>query len=254
MVCIYSNTFELFDHCLSVELSRLKPVLADYKNVKSKSKCLPGTQEKMQESILGHLRKSESRFVLLRGSPGTGKTAISLSIASDLDSKQRLAASFFWDKNQKGTGLDAIEKFPSTLARQLAVFSNDFKMSLVKHLRKPELELAQNLRLELQLKALVIEPMRDLFSSSKDRNVIILDGLDECEMALRSVMELVGMLHKLPPCFSVLVSCRPEPAVKDWVKAQGPTILCEDVDTVDEEEKVQIVRRIIENELEHSLQ
>src|SRR5260370_41077401 len=109
-------------------------------------------------------------------------------------------------------------------------------MSLVKHLRKPELELAQNLRLELQLKALVIEPMRDLFSSSKDRNVIILDGLDECETELQSLMELVDMLRELPACFSVLISCRREPSVKNWVKAQGPTILCEDVDTVDEEE------------------
>src|SRR5260370_9691801 len=128
-------------------------------------------------------------------------------------------------------------------------------MSLVKHLRKPELELAQNLRLELQLKALVIEPMRDLFSSSKDRNVIILDGLDECETELQSLMELVDMLRELPACFSVLISCRPEPAVKNWVhKAQGPTIPCEDVDTVDEDEKIQMVRRIIENELENSLQ
>ncbi|KAF8324169.1 uncharacterized protein EI90DRAFT_2875242, partial [Cantharellus anzutake] len=121
--------------------------------------------------------------VWLRGSPGMGKTAISLSIASDLEEQRTLAASFFWDKNQPGTGLDSIKQFPSTLAHQLASFNEEFKLSLVKRLRQRGLELAQNLPLEKQMSALVVEPMvdlKDLLLSSKDRLVIILDGLDEC--------------------------------------------------------------------------
>ncbi|KAF8324183.1 uncharacterized protein EI90DRAFT_2865178, partial [Cantharellus anzutake] len=124
-----------------------------------------------------------SRFVWLRGSPGMGKTAICLSIASYFENQGTLAASFFWDKNQPGTGLDSIQQFPSTLACQLASFHEEFKLALVKHLRQRGLEPVQNLPLEKQMRALVVEPMgdlKDLLLSSKDRFIIILDGLDEC--------------------------------------------------------------------------
>ncbi|KAF8313914.1 uncharacterized protein EI90DRAFT_2874539, partial [Cantharellus anzutake] len=62
------------------------------------SKCLENTRVRIQESILDHLEKREYRFIWLRGSPGTGKTAISMSVASTLAKQHRLAASFFWDK------------------------------------------------------------------------------------------------------------------------------------------------------------
>ncbi|KAF8343070.1 uncharacterized protein EI90DRAFT_2903239, partial [Cantharellus anzutake] len=137
----------------------------------------------MQESLLEHLKEAGNRFVWLRGSPGTGKTAISMSVASTLERQGTLAASFFWDKNRPGTGLDSIERFPSTLARQLARFDEDFKTSLVRHLRQQDLELVHHLPLGDQMKTLLIEPMRNLLAvlpSGKDRLVIILDGLDEC--------------------------------------------------------------------------
>ncbi|KAF8313923.1 uncharacterized protein EI90DRAFT_2884548, partial [Cantharellus anzutake] len=101
------------------------------------SKCLENTRVRIQESILDHLEKQEHRFVWLRGSPGTGKTAISMSVASTLAQQRRLAASFFWDKNQKGTGLDSIEHFPSTLARQLALFNTEYEGLLTNQLRQP---------------------------------------------------------------------------------------------------------------------
>ncbi|KAF8333219.1 uncharacterized protein EI90DRAFT_2832046, partial [Cantharellus anzutake] len=72
------------------------------------SKCVENTHVRIQESILDHLEKWEHRFVWLRGSPGTGKTAISMSVTSALDKQGHLAASFFWDKNQKGEGLDSV--------------------------------------------------------------------------------------------------------------------------------------------------
>ncbi|KAF8316994.1 uncharacterized protein EI90DRAFT_2867357, partial [Cantharellus anzutake] len=126
------------------------------------SECLPSTRDNIRESILGHLKDARNRFVWLRGSPGTGKTAISMSIASMLEGESALAASFFWDKNQKGTGLDSLELFPCTLARQLALFSPDFKVSLVKCLRRPDMRLFLKLSLEKQMRTLIIEPMNGL--------------------------------------------------------------------------------------------
>ncbi|KAF8327978.1 uncharacterized protein EI90DRAFT_2850423, partial [Cantharellus anzutake] len=124
-----------------------------------------------------------NRFVWLRGSPGSGKTAIAMSVASALEVQGALAASFFWDKNRTGSGLNSTERFPSTLAHQLASFDEDFRLSLVWRLRQRDLQLFQDLPLDKQMKALVIEPMHNLMETlppGKDRLVIILDGLDEC--------------------------------------------------------------------------
>ncbi|KAF8330914.1 uncharacterized protein EI90DRAFT_2828925, partial [Cantharellus anzutake] len=103
------------------------------------SECLENTRVRIQESILDHLENREHRFVWLRGSPGTGKTAISMRVASTFDKQNRLAASFFWDKNRKGAGLASIENFPSTLARQLALFNTEYEGLLVSRLRQPSL-------------------------------------------------------------------------------------------------------------------
>ncbi|KAF8328562.1 uncharacterized protein EI90DRAFT_1534817 [Cantharellus anzutake] len=241
------------------ELSRLKRAPAEHTCVTSKSECLPGTRVKIQESLIKHLREGENRFVWLRGSPGTGKTAISMSVASTFEKEGTLAASYFWDKNQTGSGLDSIELFPTTLARQLASFNEDFKFSLVKHLRRPALDSVQHFPLQRQINTLIIEPMRDLkdiWSLGKDRVVIVLDGLDECgdQERLESLMELVLAFQELPPIFSVLVSCRPEPGVIsawDKARAKGHVILCEDLDKVVVEETFQTVRCMVEEGLQH---
>ncbi|KAF8326202.1 uncharacterized protein EI90DRAFT_2930661, partial [Cantharellus anzutake] len=164
---------------LPAELSRLKPAPAEHIHVKSKSKCLPTTQTKTRKLILDHLEDAKNRFVWLRGSPGTGKTAIAMSVASTLKMQGTLAASFFWDKNQTGLGLDSTKQFPSTLAHQLARFNEDFKMSLVRCLRQPDLEFVQDLPLDKQMESLVLEPMYNLTVVLPGRPVIVLDGLDE---------------------------------------------------------------------------
>ncbi|KAF8328872.1 uncharacterized protein EI90DRAFT_1485933 [Cantharellus anzutake] len=239
------------------KLERLVRVAAEHTYVKSKSKCLPNTRDNTQRSILNLLKEAKSRFVWLRGSPGTGKTAISMSIASALEEEGTLAASFFWDKNQKGTGLDSLERFPSTLARQLALFDEDFKVLLIKCLTKPDSELVLSLDPKTQMKTLVLEPMNGLegiLSGSNKRVSIILDGLDECgdPEALESLMELVLLLHELPSAFAVLVSCRPEPTVLSaWNRArgQGLVIPCEDMDRIEWGDNFHTIRRMVEEEL-----
>ncbi|KAF8324984.1 uncharacterized protein EI90DRAFT_2203523 [Cantharellus anzutake] len=239
------------------ELSRLGPVAAEYMYVKSKSECLERTRVQIQTSLLEHLKVPENRFIWLRGPPGTGKTAICMSVASALNGQAALAASFFWDKNQAGTGLDSIEHFPSTLAHQLAVFNEDFKMSLVRHLRQPSLVFVKSLPLDKQMSALIIEPMRDVIEmlpSGKDRFIIILDGLDECGSpeAFDTLMKLVLQLHDLPSSFALLVSCRPESqVVRAWARAQsmGYVIPCEDTDMINKSETFHTICRMVDEGL-----
>ncbi|KAF8328588.1 uncharacterized protein EI90DRAFT_3126043 [Cantharellus anzutake] len=107
------------------------------------------------------------------------------------------------------------------------------------------------------MKALIIEPMRDLqdtLSSGKDRFIIVLDGLDECgsHEALEHLMKLVLALQELPPSFSVLVSCRPEPGViSAWSEARtkGLVVPCEDVDEIAYDENFRIIYVMVEEGL-----
>ncbi|KAF8333234.1 uncharacterized protein EI90DRAFT_643170 [Cantharellus anzutake] len=248
------------------ELLKLHKVDAQYSSVISRSECLESTRVEIQRSILDRLKERGHRFVWLRGSPGTGKTAISTSVASTLDKRNHLAASFFWDKNQKGTGLDSIKYFPSTLARQLASFNAEYEGLLVSHLRQPlSLKIVPDSVLEKQMKAWIIDPMHELksiLSSSDGRFGIVLDGLDECgtQEELECLMKLVLILDELPAAFAVLVSCRPESSVTSaWGRARsrGLVIPCEDVDALAKGEKFHTVRRIVEeglrNRIEESL-
>ena len=85
----------------------------------------------MSESITELLNQHNGRFIWLQGSPGSGKTVITKSIADGLARDKRLAASFFWDKTGSRANSNTIELFPSTLASQLAMFSRDYEALLV---------------------------------------------------------------------------------------------------------------------------
>ncbi|KAF8336495.1 uncharacterized protein EI90DRAFT_181562 [Cantharellus anzutake] len=175
-----------------------------------------------------------------------------MSVASTFDKQSRLAASFFWDKNRKGAGLASIEHFPSTLARQLAMFNPEYESLLVSRLR--QLKGALGSALEKQMRAWIIDPMHKLLSLGEERIIIILDGLDECgtQEELTSLMKLVLILDELPAAFAVLVSCRPESSVVSaWVRARarGLVIPSEDVDIVAEEENFHTIHRMVEEGL-----
>src|SRR6266478_6136901 len=86
-VCLHVYIWDYNSTLASAAFSKLVRANAEYKCVKSKSKCIESTRVQIQESIIAHLTKRENRFVWLCGSPGTGKTAISMSVASTLDTR-----------------------------------------------------------------------------------------------------------------------------------------------------------------------
>ena len=106
-------------------LSKLPVADAEYISV-TKSQCFETTRTGIRGFITELFDHHNGRFIWLRGSPGTGKTAIAKSIAYSLARDKRLAGSFFWDKTGSRANTNTIELFPSTLASQLATFSRDY--------------------------------------------------------------------------------------------------------------------------------
>ena len=204
------------------------------------------------ESIITRFSGRGARFVWLRGSPGTGKTAIAKSLCEDLDNNQRLAASFFFDKNRGVDGVDSTARFISTLAFQLGNINRVYRRLLVGILRNQPNILHTSLTRQLQ--ALIIEPMRKACEGryfSNTRHIIVLDGLDECreKSPLDDLMELVTQLQQLPDHFIIFVSSRPEqPILHAWEDFEGPLHI-EDLDTVNA--KSDIRRYVIQHLRDH---
>ena len=159
-------------------LRTLNPAAAEFSAV-PKEQCMKQTRVGVLESIIGHFSERDARFVWLRGSPGTGKTAIAKSLCEDSDNNQRLAASFFFDKNRGADGVDSTPRFISTLAFQLGNVNRVYRRLLVGILRNQPNIL--HTPLARQLQALIIEPMRTACEGryfSNTRHIIVLDGLD----------------------------------------------------------------------------
>ena len=216
-------------------LRTLNSATAEFSAV-PKEQCMKQTRVGVLESIIGHFSERDARFVWLRGSPGTGKTAIAKSLCEDSDNNQRLAASFFFDKNRGADGVDSTARFISTLAIQLGNVNRVYRRLLVGILRnQPNILHTSLIR---QLHALIIEPMRTACEgSSNTRHIIVLDGLDECgeKSPLDDLMELVTQLHQLPDHFIIFISSRPEqPILHAWGNFEGPLHI-EDLDTFNAE-------------------
>ena len=99
-------------------LRTLNPAGAEFGAV-PKEQCMKQTRVDVLESIIAHFSELGTSFVWLRGSPGTRKTAVAKSLCEELDNNQRLAASFFFDKNRGADGVDSTARFISTLAFRL---------------------------------------------------------------------------------------------------------------------------------------
>ncbi|KAF6758645.1 hypothetical protein DFP72DRAFT_1064755 [Ephemerocybe angulata] len=202
-------------------------------------KCLPETRVAVQEEILSWITKGDEdrepkKILWLSGPAGSGKTAITGSVAEACKERGLLAASFFFSSFSGSANRRSKRCFVSTLAYQLIqhdVFQPMEETIFSSIQRNPAIF---DTRLSDQLESLVLSPLRTLGPrSSAGPKVLIIDGLDEClsdpfdtatwgvqQRKERDQLEILAVLLQaaVDPAFPfrILLASRPEPIIKNF--------------------------------------
>ncbi|KIM71237.1 hypothetical protein PILCRDRAFT_830480 [Piloderma croceum F 1598] len=163
------------------DLSKLlDPLDAAYNRNGPIAKCLQGTRERLIATIVGWIDGDMDRPICwLNGPAGSGKSAVSQTVAELCDASRRLAASFFFFR---GAGdRSRITRLIPTLAYQLSISIPATKPFIQDMLRTDPLIVRQALRYQFQ--KLVIEPILAVTDTNTTTTpmIIFVDALDECD-------------------------------------------------------------------------
>src|SRR6202046_2928972 len=141
------------------------------------SGCLAGTRQEIIGKIVEWIDGSSNQpMCWLNGAAGSGKSAISRTIAKLCEGSNRLGASFFF---LRGAGRrSTITHFISTLAYHLA-FSVPATKAYIENALKRDPHIVHR-SLERQFRQLIIDPVRSVTGPLLPM-VITIDALDECD-------------------------------------------------------------------------
>src|ERR1700734_215626 len=159
-------------------LALLDPVPdATYNSMGGGSGCMEGTRQEVIGKIVGWIDGgSDWPIGWLNGAAGSGKSAISRTVAGLCAASNRLGGSFFF---LRGAGRrSAITHFISTLAYNLA-FTIPATRSYIEGALRKDPHIVHRL-LEHQFQQLIVEPILSVPMPPLPM-VIIVDALDECD-------------------------------------------------------------------------
>jgi hypothetical protein len=150
---------------------------AVYDSISAVSGCMTGTRREVIGHIIGWIDgHSDQPICWLYGAAGSGKSAISKTVAELCAGVNRLRASFF---SIRGAGrCSRFTSFMPTLAYHLA-FSVPATKSYIENVLRSNHHITHRL-LERQFRKLIMEPIRSLDPPIPPM-VIIIDALDECD-------------------------------------------------------------------------
>jgi hypothetical protein len=222
----------------------LHPVDAAFNRSGPITKCLQGIRERLIATIvrwidgdIGH----HHPICWLSGPAGSGKSAVSQTVAEFCDASHRLAASFFFFRGA-GDRSRIVGLIP-TLTYQLSISVPATKPIIQYMLHMDPLIVRQALRYQFQ--KLVIEPILMVTDTNVTTTpiVIFVDALDECDdkclMAefIEIIVDAYGRNHRLP--FRVFFTSRVEEHLRKKLEAPAARsmiyhLTLQDFDAVDD--------------------
>jgi len=166
------------------------------------------------------LEKLEELILWIYGAAGAGKSAIAQTIAEMCEKEGILLGAFFFSRTSPGRSEG--NRLIPTLAYQMAVNVPETRRHIERAFRTNPLVFSQNM--EFQRDILISQPLKKAISRklSTSRQVLIIDGLDECsDLKVHSqILTVLTSLAKEHPNLRILVASRPEYHILSFFNTQ----------------------------------
>ncbi|OCK81844.1 WD40 repeat-like protein [Lepidopterella palustris CBS 459.81] len=185
-------------------------------------KCYPDTRVDVLHQIYEWAEDPNNTCMFwLRGGAGTGKSAISRSVAEKLEQNRSLGASFFFKRGEGDCGTAA--RFFNTITRQLIR-----RLPGLAPLVKSAIEDYDSVGLKFReehFERFILRPLRDIADDLQSplTLVIVVDALDECEPGedARKIVELLAQAKQSSSVrLKFFVASRPESRLLSQLKDQ----------------------------------
>ncbi|KAF8988964.1 hypothetical protein BDQ17DRAFT_1414533 [Cyathus striatus] len=192
-------------------------------------KCHPETRKAVLNNIMSWVNSDSetTRIMWLYGAAGAGKSAIAQSIAEECHNMGKLAASFFFSRFEAGRNKK--DRLIATIAFQLCVSVPATKEYIIKNIEKNPNIFTANIGTQMQ--TLVVEPFNLASSTDTTPGLIIIDGLDECEVRkdqveiIEAIAKSLSMDHGSSR-LRVLLASRAEVEIRQAFNEQSISSIC----------------------------
>lgn len=188
-----------------------------------------------------------SKVFLLYGAPGIGKSSFA---ANQLHYNENALCGFFceWDKES--------QKDPRNVAKSIALKISsklpDFRRLLLSRLKTRGKAFYESLTAPELFEQLLTQPLSELIDGGREKQIIIIDGLDETET--NGDNELASILAenaaKLPKWIGLLITSRPEGNIKRAFARFEPFI-CDPTSSLNEADIREYLSENLQQEIEH---
>ncbi|KAG1881163.1 hypothetical protein F4604DRAFT_1953715 [Suillus subluteus] len=183
------------------------------------SRCMENTRVALRETLRQVLDRHDRTNIWLKGLAGVGKTSIAFTVAEEMKSTKRLAASFFFSRQHA----QHATMFIPTIAYQLVLVFPIIKYAIMKAIAEDELLLSSDKSRRDQMQELIIKPLRQLQFRKETSYAIVIDALDEClstEEAARLVKLLIETFSSPDmPNIHLLFTSRPQMHIRAAMQA-----------------------------------
>ena len=144
---------------------------------------------------------NEPNIFWLSGSPGSGKTTIASTVVSDFCC---FSGQFFFHRDE--AELRDPDNLWRRIALDLALGSNKLRKSIAQALETQKANIRE-LDISMQFEHLISKPLWEVFSTSVEPLLVVIDALDECDSYEKLLSSFAAWSH-LPKSLKLLITSR----------------------------------------------